>query len=219
MRSKCNGVDTTFFTCFGALKSGACDMVSYLIPLHPPLLPFFTPVILSVFYFFRYVCVCEGGGWGGVGSFDPKTDHKASGIAESRHCEGHHVDFWSCDHQRVTLQMHIKNADCQTCECVCVYKLMNLRACMCESMCFLQNLPFSLCITYSGLNHISPVWHVVNDLKLLLCGLKGLLDPLYRPDNWARPHVNPVFTHCNSHKSCVRTSHTHPHRGTHQIMD
>ena len=109
----------TFLSRLEAVKSGACDMVLCVSPSWPPPQLLICCDSVGIWLLQRCVCVCVCA-WRFPGLSDPSTDHKAPGGDESRHCEGHHVGFWSCDHQRVTYKLHIKDADCQKCVCVCV---------------------------------------------------------------------------------------------------
>lgn len=64
------------------------------------------------------------------------------GSDESRHCEGHHVGFWSYDHQMVTYKLHIKAICCQ--DCVSVF----VNACVSSTFCSLSFEPVCTFFTY-----------------------------------------------------------------------
>lgn len=65
---------------------------------------------------------------------------------------------------------------------------------------------------YLGLNHIGSIGLLVNDLKLLLCWLKGLLHPLLRTRQLSRASCHPAI-HCTSQNPVLEVAmHTQMHR-------
>lgn len=65
---------------------------------------------------------------------------------------------------------------------------------------------------YLGLNQIGSIGLLVNDLKLLLCWLKGLLHPLLRTRQLSRASCHPAI-HCTSQNPVLEVAmHTQMHR-------
>ena len=127
----------TFLSCLEAVKSGACDMVSYVSLLHapPPLL--FCCDSVGIWLLQRCVCVCVCVHGGFLASLIRRQITRLLPVMKAGTVK---ETTWVSDLVTIrgsltncTLRMPIARS---VCVCVCV--------CVCECMCSLQTLPFSL---------------------------------------------------------------------------